>query len=229
MVLSDRLALIYSMIPPCDILCDIGTDHALLPAYAILNKRCKRAIACDVGKGPLNRAKRTVERYFLQDRIELRLGDGLEPISGDEADVLVLAGMGGVLMTELLQKGIEKAKQAQRILLQPMYTHEVVRPFLWDNGFSVADESLAREGDKLYQVLSVIPRPDDMAQKTDLYAVVGEKLVLKGDPLLKDWLERLIQRQKKIVTGLKSARQPGPILEKEEALLKDMLELMNQI
>ena len=80
MVLKGRLKLIYDMIPPCDILSDIGTDHALIPAFALLSGRCKRAIASDIKSGPLERAERTRKKYMLMNSMELRVGSGLEPI-----------------------------------------------------------------------------------------------------------------------------------------------------
>lgn len=229
MVLSERLQLIYAKIPPCDILCDIGTDHGLIPAYALLNGRCKRAIACDVKKGPLERAKRTVYRFELEDRMALRLGSGLEPIAPEEADVLVLAGMGGVLMTELLAEGLEKARKARRIILQPMYAQEVVRPFLWANGFSVEDEALTREGDKLYQVLAVHSGPDPGSSRTALHSVIGEKLIQKKDPHLADWLADRIKRQQKIVQGLSRALEPKTSLTAEKELLDAMINILVQI
>jgi len=222
--LKGRLKLIYDMIPQCDILCDIGTDHALIPACALINKRCRRAIAADIRTGPLERARKTLMEYNLQDAMELRQGNGLEVISMDEADVIVLAGMGGVLITRLLADQLDKARKARRIIMQPMYAQEVVRPFLWEHGFAVTDEVLAREGRKLYQVLaaSYDEEASALCKKDPLYAVIGEGLVKNRDPLLEDWLCDRIKRQRKIVDGLKKAAGPRPDLEREEALLREM-------
>ncbi|HOP73423.1 MAG TPA: class I SAM-dependent methyltransferase [Thermoclostridium caenicola] len=231
MELKGRLRLIYDMIPPCDTLCDIGTDHALVPAFALLNKRCRCAIATDIREGPLERARRTLDAYNLQDAMELRLGNGLEPISEDETDVIVLAGMGGVLITELLEARIEQVKKAKRIILQPMYAQEVVRPFLWQHGFAVVDEALIQEGSKLYQVLAVChdAKASARARKDPVYATVGEGLIRKRDPLLKAWLCDRMRRQRKIVDGLKKAACPAPNLEQEENLLKDMERLYGSL
>lgn len=224
MKLKGRLKLIYDMIPQCGTLCDIGTDHALIPAYALLNKRCCKAVATDIRKGPLDRARRTIEACNLLDDVDLRLGNGLEVINMDEADVIVLAGMGGVLITRLLGEQLDKAKKARRIIIQSMYTQEVVRPFLWQHGFAVVDEALTREGEKLYQVLAV--SYDEAAgassRKDPLYAVIGEGLIEKRDPLLEDWLCDRIKRQRKIVNGLRNAAGYRPGLEQEEALLQEM-------
>jgi tRNA (adenine22-N1)-methyltransferase len=229
--LKGRLKLIYDMIPQCDILCDIGTDHALIPAYALLNKRCRRAIATDIGKGPLVRAEQTLKAYNLQSMMDLRLGNGLEVISMDEADVIVIAGMGGVLITELLGDQLDKAKKAKRIILQPMYAQEVVRPFLWQNGFTVTDEALTREGRKLYQVLAVVydEAASASCMKDPVYEFIGEGLINNRDPLLEDWLCDRIKRQRKIVNGMRSAALPRPNLEQEEELLRDLESLQSKL
>lgn len=228
MELSGRLKLIYQMIPQCGTLCDVGADHALIPAYALLNNRCRKAVACDVKKGPLERADRTLLKYGLQDCMDLRLGSGLRPISADEADVVILAGMGGVLIAELLNDQLEKAKLAHRIILQPMYAQEVIRPFLWRNGFRIEDEALTREGSKIYQAMAVSFDKDatDKSQRNPLFEVVGELLIKKKDPLLNDWLYDRIEIQKKIVNGLRRAAAPSPSLKREEMLLIDMEALL---
>ena len=153
MVLKGRLKLIYDMIPPCDILTDIGTDHALILAYALLNGRCKKALACDVKPGPLERAERTRRKYNLEKSMDLRMGNGLEPIVEQEADVIVMAGMGGILITDLILQSMNIAKKANYIIIQTMTHQELIRPFLWKSGFEIINEGLASEGNKLYQVI----------------------------------------------------------------------------
>lgn len=226
MILKGRLKLIYDMIPACDILSDIGTDHALIPAYALMNKRCKKAIACDIRKGPLERAERTLKEYFLQDKMELRLGSGLDPISKEEADCIVIAGMGGILITELLKASMEKAQRANYLILQPMVGQEVVRPFLWENGFEVLNEGLVNEEEKLYQVLTVRYTGKPRAQWNKLDEVIGERLITKKDPLLAVWVADRIRRQRKIVHGLSAAKNQNHMLLEEQNLLNDLNELL---
>ncbi len=220
MVLRGRLKLIYDMIPPCDILADIGTDHALIPAYALLNKRCKKAIACDVREGPLERAKRTLDYFELQEHMDLRLGSGLTPLSQEEADCIVLAGMGGILITELFNEALAIAQQANHIILQPMVGQELVRPYLWRHGFEVLDEGLVREDEKLYQALMVRYTGVIRENWDSLYEVIGEHLLRKGEALLKDWIEDRLEKQQKKVKGLEAARIPSQNLQAEKALME---------
>jgi len=231
MVLKGRLKLIYDMIPPCDILSDIGTDHALIPAFALLNGRCKKAIACDIKPGPLERAEITRRKYKLTDSMELRLGSGLEPVREEEADVIVMAGMGGALITQLILESIDIAKKANCIILQPMTNRELIRPFLWENGFEIIDEGLECEGGKIYLVISARYTGIREVNKDRISELIGDVLIQKKDPLLKDWIIEHIRKQKKAVNGLKSAKSAydSEKIEKEEKLLKELTELFNSL
>lgn len=231
MELKGRLKLIYDMIPACKILCDVGTDHALVPAYALVNHRCERAIASDIKKGPLERAMRTVKKYNLADRVELRIGNGLEPFSPDETDVVVIAGMGGMMIREIIMGQFEKASQAKCLILQPMHAQEIVRPFLWSQGFSILDEALVREGDKLYQVITAaytgVNR--EMESCDSIHAVIGEKLIEKQDRLLVDWIADRLKRQRKIVQGMRAATDESEALVRETLLMEKMEALQKEL
>lgn len=229
MILKGRLKLIYDMIPPCDTLADIGTDHALIPAYALLNQRCKKAIACDVRTGPLERAERTLRQYGLGECMELRLGSGLEPLKPREAQCIVLAGMGGLLMIELLEQSLDIAREASHLILQPMVGQEAVRPYLWQRGFEVEDEALVNEGPKLYQVLRVRYTGIKRESWDILNEVIGEQLIKKKDPLLPLWVRDRLKRQEKIVKGLMAARSTSESLEKERLILHALTQLLERI
>lgn len=230
MVLKGRLKLIYDMLPPCDILSDIGTDHALIPAYALLNGRCNRALACDVKTGPLQRAERTRRKYVLEN-MELRLGSGLVPITEKEADVIVMAGMGGILITELILESINVARKANYILIQPMTQHEIIRPFLWENGFEITNEALVCEGNKLYQVILTRYTGTRMENCERIRELIGDVLIKKDDPLLKDWVKEHIRKQKKVVNGLRSAKSTYNTekVEIEGEFLQELTDLFNSL
>ena len=155
MKLEGRLGLIRDMLSPCDCLCDVGTDHALIPAAAVMEGICRRALATDIRPGPLERAARTLRRYRLEDRIELRLGAGLEPVRAGECDGIVIAGMGALMICDILANHRETAERASFLILQPMHAQERLRPWLRENGYVLLSERLAREGEKRYQVLAV--------------------------------------------------------------------------
>ncbi|NMA66725.1 MAG: SAM-dependent methyltransferase [Clostridiaceae bacterium] len=226
-MLKKRLKLIYNMIPNCKVISDIGTDHALLPAFALINGKCVKAIACDVRKGPLKRAKETVNQFSLNDKMELRLGDGLEPILEEEVDTIVIAGMGGQLIAEILDKSISKAKRANNIILQPMTKQGFLRVFLWKHGFEILDEALAKEGEKLYQVLKVRYTGTIRKAWEPINEIIGEKLIEKKDPFLSEWITAAIQKQEKVVEGLKVANTSDETLNMATELLMNLKKLLN--
>lgn len=213
-MLRGRLAAILDMIPHCDTVCDIGTDHAHIPVQAVQSGMCKKAVASDVRSGPLDRARRTIDKHGLSASIDLRLGNGLEPVKTEECDVIILAGMGGLLITEILTASPEKARHANRILLQPMHAQEMVRPWLWDNGYHIIDERLAKDSGKLYEILAVHYKgAENVDASRDGYTIFGGKypllvgligaiLVQKRDPLLTEWVADKIAKQKKIAHGM---------------------------
>lgn len=133
---------------------DIGTDHAYLPAYLIENNICPSAIAADIGKGPLENAKKVVSTSeILNDRIELRLSDGLKEIKPDEADDIVIAGMGGILISEILTSAPWVKDESKRLILQPMSHAEDVRRYLCENGFEILKEKACSDARHNYIII----------------------------------------------------------------------------
>ena len=141
------------MVDHCKKPADIGTDHAYLPIYLVQSGICPMAIATDIKKGPLRKAEKNIIRYHMQDKIELRLGDGLIPIKDDGCDVLIIAGMGGVLIRDIIEKSIDTARKAKYIVMQPMYAEEALREFLLRYGFNIMEESLAKHEGRIYPVI----------------------------------------------------------------------------
>ena len=106
MELTPRLKKIAGLLPDkAKTLADIGTDHAYLPVYCLLNGICENAVAMDVNEGPLKRAEENTKKYNLEDKISLRLSDGIQKLKKGEADVIVIAGMGGLLIQKILEDG----------------------------------------------------------------------------------------------------------------------------
>lgn len=133
---------------------DIGTDHAYLPVYLIESGICPSAIAADIGTGPLENAKKIVSTsHILSEKIALRLSDGLEKISPEEADDIVIAGMGGILIAEILTKAPWVKSEDKRLILQPMSHAEDVRKYLCENGFEIIKEKSSTDGKHHYIVI----------------------------------------------------------------------------
>ncbi|HEY8422537.1 MAG TPA: class I SAM-dependent methyltransferase [Thermoclostridium sp.] len=217
-----RLLKIASMAGKCKKPADIGTDHAYVPIYMVQSGMCSSAVATDIRKGPLQKARKNIEKYQLSERIDLRLGEGMKPIKENECDVFIIAGMGGVVITEILEESIEKAKKADALILQPAYYDEVLREYLLKEGFCIETESLVRDEGRIYTVIRAYydgtVRSDD-----DLYYHIGRALFERKDPLLSDFLKRRIGIQSKIVDGMgKSVKCDEQTYLKEYNLLMKM-------
>ncbi|KNY25467.1 tRNA (adenine(22)-N(1))-methyltransferase [Pseudobacteroides cellulosolvens] len=198
MELKGRLKLIASKVVKSDTVCDIGTDHAYIPIYLVNNNICKRAIACDVKKGPIVFAKKHIGCSGLSNYIETRLGDGLDPLGENEANVVIIAGMGGYLISRIISDGLYKVTNCENIVLQPMNEIECLRKWLYETGFDIVDEELTSEGEKIYNVI-VAKWTGKPSVKDAVYHHFGEKLFERNDPLLKAHIEKKIKTYKKIV------------------------------
>lgn len=154
MILTERLQKIAECID-CKTLADIGTDHGYIPIYCTREGRCEKALACDVNKGPLKSADDNISEYGLTDKIKTRLSNGLEALAPMEADAVVIAGMGGFLIRDILIRGADKIGNDTILILQPMVAIAELREFLYTNGYEIFDEKLAREDSKFYNILCV--------------------------------------------------------------------------
>lgn len=152
--LDERLSMVASMVRRGSRVADIGTDHAYLPVHLVQAGICPGGIAADIRSGPLDAARRTVTEAGLADAIALRLGDGLAPVEADEADDIVIAGMGGETIAEILSATDWVKDTRLQLVLQPMTRAEELRRWLLTNGFSVTKERLVRDGHRLYPVMT---------------------------------------------------------------------------
>lgn len=148
-MLTPRLKLIADLVEGKTV-ADIGTDHAYIPIHLMKNGRCDRVIASDVNKGPSEIAKNHIKSEGLE--IEVRTGSGLSVLMPGEVQDIIIAGMGGKLICEILEANAEVAKNS-RLILQPMNGQYELRTFLLKEGYNISYEDLALEGFKVYNVI----------------------------------------------------------------------------
>ncbi len=148
--LTQRLSAAASLVKGGGIVADIGTDHGYLPIYLIQSGKIEKAIAADIGKMPLENARKSVAQYELSDRIELRLSDGLNSFKENEVDEIVFAGMGGTLIAEKLKETPWIKNEKLHFVFQPQSRAEDLREFLFANGFEIGEEIATREGNRFY-------------------------------------------------------------------------------
>jgi len=229
MKLKGRIKFIADTIPECVIISDIGTDHAYIPIHMVENKKCKKAIACDIGEGPVAVANRNIKKHGMEGRVETRLGSGLKPISEDEMDVCVIAGMGGVLIREILMEDEKKAKKANTLVIQPMNCIELVREWLYLNGFEIYDEGLINEGFRIYNVIKA--RWTGKATKKEMvYYYIGEKLIEKKDPLLKRYINGRIGLMDKVLNEMNAMKdQNSSLINGQKNIRNELYALLERI
>lgn len=129
---------------------DIGTDHAYLPAYLVMNGISERVLACDIGVKPLGNAAKTLRQFDLKDKISLRVSDGLKEVSPEEAEEITICGMGGTLMSDILRAAPWIRNEGVHLVLQPMTHSEDVREYLCENGFLITQERCVKDAGRVY-------------------------------------------------------------------------------
>lgn len=224
-VLTPRLKKIADMIHPCDCVADIGTDHGYLPVFLCGVEKCKTAIASDVNEGPLKRAEATVSQHKMKDRISLRLGSGAETLTPGETDAIVIAGMGGLLIGELLKASPDVFAKANQIILQPMSSIPELREELYQMGYSILEEVLVPEEEKLYHILSVIPKRET-EDFSSLDFLLGRCLCQNKPEYFDRYIQKELLRQSRKVAGLKKAKEVDEAaLNEAEKILEEMKQI----
>lgn len=193
--LSERMLMAAKMVRKGNAVADIGTDHAYLPAYLVLNGICPKALACDVRKGPLENAKKTVEHYGIEDKITLRLSDGFDEIEPFEAQDFIMCGMGGTLMEQLVSRAYWLKDKSKRIIVQPQSHAEDIRRFFVENGFKILFEDACTDGGKLYCALAA-EYTGETVKKPVSYIYTGE-LPGCGKKEARLYLENTVARLRK--------------------------------
>lgn len=153
--LDNRLMTCAGFVPQGARLADIGTDHAYLPVWLLKQNCITYAIASDVNSGPLESGKATAEKYQA-DSIDFRLGSGVETLNeSDNINCIVIAGMGGELIADILSKSNLVKNKNIRLILQPMTkAHDLVK-YLYSQGFEISQQKTCESHNKHYTVMAV--------------------------------------------------------------------------
>jgi len=193
--------MVGELVPAGVRLADVGTDHAYLPAALILEGKIPFAIAADLRRGPLDRARETVRQAGLTGRVAFRLCDGLTGIRPEEADAAAIAGMGGETIAAILSAAPWTRERDIPLILQPMTSLPELRGWLQSNGFRIVEERLAREGETIYTALLVRAGGMDPLTPAELWAGKNNR-----DPLRGAWLDGWIARTGRALEGMARAR-----------------------
>ena len=153
--LSRRLKAAYNMVSEGSVVADIGCDHAFLSIALVSSGRAESAFACDVNKGPLEKASKNIEAAGLSEKIHTVLSDGLISLN-EPVDSIVICGMGGSLIISILNNSLEKVNAARELILSPQSDTAKVRIWLRDHNFSLKKETAVTDAGKYYCVMRVV-------------------------------------------------------------------------
>ncbi len=203
MELSPRLLKIASLIPKGAAVADVGTDHGYVPLYLFENNIISRAVAMDVNPMPLKRAEDNICSAGFGGSCDFRLSDGLEALRQGECDSIVIAGMGGILMIDIISASLDKIDDNTRLFLQPMIAPIELREYLFKNGFVIDNEYVVREENKFYNIICTRKGTADYSD-SDLY--IGKNLRKNSPEAYDAYMEYKIKICKKIIDGIKSSK-----------------------
>ncbi|MFI3231163.1 MAG: class I SAM-dependent methyltransferase, partial [bacterium] len=186
------------------IVADIGTDHAYIPIYLHQNNLIKKSYACDISKGPLENAVRNIRNYNLEDSIETRLSNGLEKINiEDDVDTIIVAGMGGMLIIDILKAKPEVVEQADMLILQPQKSACSLRKYLHQINFFIQDDTILLDDGRYYNI--IIARNNnkleygEIEEYREVEYMFGRFEIESKTDILKNYLEDEVVRLGKIL------------------------------
>jgi len=199
--LGARLASCAGFVRRGKIVADIGTDHAMLPVWLVSEGIVPEAIASDINQGPIESARRNIARYGLDDRIATFVGGGLQTLSPDMAQDIVIAGMGGELIASILGDCEWIRSEEYRLILQPMSHPERLREWLFSNGFRIIDEQAVTDANKIYTVICAEYSGESAGY--DEYEIYAGGLAEKDDELSRTFLKRQAKQIRTNANGLR--------------------------
>lgn len=208
--LSKRLASVAHYVRKNDRVADIGSDHAYLPAWLVLNQQIEYAVAGEVVEGPYQAALKLVKQRKLDQHITVRLGDGLDAIvTDDDISAITIAGMGGSLISEILERGHQSGRLngKERLILQPNVGEKTLRTWLMTHSYEITAETLVMEDGRFYEI--IVAEKVANAVNYSLVDLTFGVFLRTGYPdLFKEkWQADLLNR-KRVLKQLEQAKQP---------------------
>lgn len=220
---------VAAMVTSGGVLADIGTDHGYVPIALLQRQKIKRAIAMDVNKGPLARAKENIAAAHLEELIQTRLSDGTEALQPGEADSILIAGMGGELVIHILSEGEEVCRSAKELILQPQSDLRKVRAYLREHHYKIVDEDMVCEDEKYYPMMRAVKVENDEAwirmneQTKATCDIYGPLLLRNGNPVLRRFLVRQHRQLTQLVQKL-SAQPKSDVIDRRIAEVQTELQ-----
>lgn len=218
---SERLKCIASNVKSGGIVADIGCDHAFTSIYLVEEKLARGAVAMDINKEPLKRAWQHIKEAGMEEYISVRLSDGARELKKGEADTILISGMGGALITDILKQSIDIIKYAEELVLSPQSEIYIVRHFLHDNGFKIVSEDMVKEQGKFYVVIRAVPGCQNYKDESGY--IYGEYLINNKNKVLEEFLLKEQERTSSIIDSLLlvNDKENIAVKKRKDTLLKE--------
>lgn len=223
----ERLSCAMELLNGARVVADIGCDHGRLSCALVQTGAAKQCVAIDISADSLEKARRLAERIGVSGRVETRLGDGLAPLAPGEADALAILGMGGTLMTRILDAAETPLNGARLCVLQPMRAAEDIRRWLFERNYPILDDRVVQESGRLYQVFAVSAPREEPAARPDgwpeEFFALGYTAFLRREPLFEPLARRMLATAERKLKTQRSAA-----LERQADNLRTILKLWEE-
>ncbi|WP_105956095.1 tRNA (adenine(22)-N(1))-methyltransferase [Apilactobacillus quenuiae] len=226
--LSQRLKAVANYVPNNSRVADIGSDHAYLPVYLLKKGLIKYAIASEVAKGPLQNAKNEILKENLADKTDTRLANGLLSIGKeDEIDCVVIAGMGGILIRDILENGQNHLSGKEILVLQPNVGEDILRNWLMNNNYVIKNEQILREDGHNYEIIEAQKVNDKIIYTLEELKFGPILLEKKSSVFIEKW-QNEIKRLENIISNMDNMKGPKPIskIHKMQKEIKEIKEVL---
>lgn len=227
MNLSLRLQEVKNTVIPCTLGVDVGCDHGFVSIALVKEGVAKKMLAMDVNKGPLEGCNENIVSEGAEGLIETRLSDGLLSVKDNEhADVVIIAGMGGALITRILSEGKEKLSSVKQLVLSPQSENFLVRKWLRENGYNIVKESMVLDSGKYYFIIDA--RPGEClsfsSELTEIYDLYSEYLIRTKNDILREYLKKGLSNNQGYLEGIAASKQDS--LRHKIILIEKALKMM---
>ncbi|EES50404.1 class I SAM-dependent methyltransferase [Clostridium botulinum] len=224
MDLSKRLNWILEYVDKCNTVMDVGTDHGYIPIYLVKNKIVEKAIASDINKDPLQKAKINASLDGVIDKIDLRLGGGLSPLKKNEVQGVIIAGMGGNLIRDILEKDINKVRKLDYLILQPAQNPEVLREYLYNSNYEILNEDLCFDEGQFYELFKVKYKIGENTKLDPIFYEISPVMLKENNKLIKEYIKSKIEKYNKILSFIKEETETAKLRKEEIHTKIKMLE-----
>lgn len=227
--LSKRLETVSEHVEPGSRLADIGSDHAYLPIHLAKNKQISYGVVGEVAKGPLANAINEITKENLLDLLHPRLADGLAAIKNDDRiDTITIAGMGGILISRILEQGKEKLTGRERLILQPNVGEDVVRNWLMQHQYRIKTEQILEEDHHIYEIITAV-KSQQPVHYTAQQLKFGPYLLQEKSPVfIAKWLEERRQLQRVVMNMKRAVHEDRLKIQKIEQQIEEINEVVNR-